>query len=101
MLSEVPELGINLNPNKCAFMVFSRMILGFIVSKKKTTKSYKNPKHGLDACTHECKTNLGICYLDLVTSDLIGYRFRQVVKLNTWVNAHYTGPKLVIESPYG
>jgi len=25
---------INLNPNKCAFMVFSRMILGFIVSKE-------------------------------------------------------------------
>jgi hypothetical protein len=34
VLSEVPELGINLNPNKCAFMVFSRMILTFIVSKK-------------------------------------------------------------------
>jgi hypothetical protein len=28
------EYGISLNPNKCAFMVFSRMILGFIVSKK-------------------------------------------------------------------
>ncbi len=27
------EYGISLNPNKCAFMVFSRMILGFIVSK--------------------------------------------------------------------
>jgi len=27
------EYGINLNPDKCAFMVFSRMILGFIVSK--------------------------------------------------------------------
>jgi hypothetical protein len=27
------EYGINLNLNKCAFMVFSRMILGFIVSK--------------------------------------------------------------------
>jgi hypothetical protein len=25
------EYGINLNPNKCAFMVFSGMILGFIV----------------------------------------------------------------------
>ncbi len=24
---------INLNPNKCAFMIFSRMMLGFIVSK--------------------------------------------------------------------
>ncbi len=24
----------------------------------------------------------GYCYLDLVTSDLIGYRFKQVVKLN-------------------
>jgi hypothetical protein len=28
------EYGIGLNPNKCAFMVFSRMILDFIVSKK-------------------------------------------------------------------
>ncbi len=25
---------INLNPNKCAFMVFSRMMLGFIFSKE-------------------------------------------------------------------
>jgi hypothetical protein len=28
------EYGINLNLDKCAFMVFSRMILGFIVSKE-------------------------------------------------------------------
>jgi hypothetical protein len=28
------EFGINLNPNKCAFMVFLRIILGFIISKK-------------------------------------------------------------------
>ncbi len=28
------EYGINLNPDKCAFMVFSRMILGFIISKQ-------------------------------------------------------------------
>jgi hypothetical protein len=28
------EYGISLNPNKCAFMVFSGTILGFIVSKK-------------------------------------------------------------------
>jgi hypothetical protein len=28
------EYGTSLNPNKCAFMVFARMILGFIVSKK-------------------------------------------------------------------
>jgi hypothetical protein len=28
------EFGINLNPNKCAFMVFLRTILGFIISKK-------------------------------------------------------------------
>jgi hypothetical protein len=26
--------GISLNPNKCAFMVFSGMILGFILSKE-------------------------------------------------------------------
>ncbi len=28
------EFGISLNLNKCAFMVFSRTILGFIVSKE-------------------------------------------------------------------
>jgi hypothetical protein len=28
------EYRISLNPNKCAFMVFSRLILGFIVSKE-------------------------------------------------------------------
>jgi hypothetical protein len=28
------EFVISLNPNKCAFMVFSGMILGFIISKK-------------------------------------------------------------------
>jgi hypothetical protein len=28
------EYGINLNPDKCAFMVFSRMILGFLFPKK-------------------------------------------------------------------
>jgi hypothetical protein len=28
------EFGISLNPYKCAFMLFSRMILGFIVSKE-------------------------------------------------------------------
>jgi hypothetical protein len=28
------EYGINLNPNKCAFMVFSGMILGFIISNE-------------------------------------------------------------------
>jgi hypothetical protein len=28
------EYGINLNPEKCAFMVFSGMILGFIVSNE-------------------------------------------------------------------
>ncbi len=28
------EYGISLNPNKCAFMVFSRMNLGFITSKE-------------------------------------------------------------------
>jgi hypothetical protein len=27
------EYGISLNPEKCAFMVFSGMILGFIISK--------------------------------------------------------------------
>ncbi len=29
------KIEINLNPNKCAFMVFSRMIPGFIVSKER------------------------------------------------------------------
>jgi len=28
------EYGISLNPDKCAFMVFSKMILGFIISKQ-------------------------------------------------------------------
>jgi hypothetical protein len=28
------EYKISLNPKKCAFMVFSRLILGFIVSKE-------------------------------------------------------------------
>jgi hypothetical protein len=28
------EFGINLNPYKCVFMVFSTMILGFILSKE-------------------------------------------------------------------
>jgi hypothetical protein len=35
------EYGINLNPNKCAFMVFLRMILGFIISKD---RKLLNPK---------------------------------------------------------
>jgi hypothetical protein len=33
-LLKCKEFGINLNPNKCAFMVFSRTILGFIMSKE-------------------------------------------------------------------
>jgi hypothetical protein len=33
------EYGINLNADKCAFMVFSEMILSFIVSKK--TENYQ------------------------------------------------------------
>ncbi len=32
---------INFNPKKCAFMVFSRLILGFIVSKE---RKIPNPK---------------------------------------------------------
>jgi hypothetical protein len=28
------EYGISLNPNKCAFMLFPRMLLSFIVSKE-------------------------------------------------------------------
>jgi hypothetical protein len=28
------EFGISLNPDKCAFMLFSRMILGFMISKE-------------------------------------------------------------------
>jgi hypothetical protein len=36
------EYGINLNPNKCAFMVFLGIILNFIVSKEmKVTNSMK------------------------------------------------------------
>jgi hypothetical protein len=33
-IQKCKEYGINLNPKKCAFMIFSRMILGFIVSKE-------------------------------------------------------------------
>jgi len=29
------EYGISLNLNKCAFMVFARIVLGFIVSKER------------------------------------------------------------------
>jgi hypothetical protein len=35
------EYDINLNEDKCAFMIFARMILGFIVSKK---RKLPNPK---------------------------------------------------------
>ncbi len=28
------KYGISMNPDKCAFMVFSRMIFGFIISKE-------------------------------------------------------------------
>jgi hypothetical protein len=34
MFLEMQKNGISLNPNKCVFMVFSGMILGFIVSKE-------------------------------------------------------------------
>jgi hypothetical protein len=34
MFSKVQRIFINVNLDKCAFMVFSRMILGFIVSKE-------------------------------------------------------------------
>jgi hypothetical protein len=34
MFSKVQKNDINLNPNKCAFMVFLGMILGFIISKE-------------------------------------------------------------------
>jgi hypothetical protein len=37
------EYGINLNLNKCAFMVFSRTILGFIVSKEGKLSLVENP----------------------------------------------------------
>jgi hypothetical protein len=43
------EYGISLNLDKCAFMVFSKMILGFIVSKEgkllDTKKNTSNSKH--------------------------------------------------------
>jgi hypothetical protein len=37
MLFKRREYRINVNPEKCAFMVYSRTILGFIVSKKGKT----------------------------------------------------------------
>ncbi len=36
------EFGISLNPNKCAFTVFSRILLGFIVSKEGKLLDPKN-----------------------------------------------------------
>jgi hypothetical protein len=36
------KYGISLNLDKCAFMVFSRMILGFIVSKERKLLDPKN-----------------------------------------------------------
>jgi hypothetical protein len=44
------EYGISLNPNKCAFMVFSRMVLSCIVSKEgkilaRTKEDTSNSKH--------------------------------------------------------
>jgi hypothetical protein len=38
------EYKISLNPKKCAFMVFSRLILGFIVSKEGKILDHKNTK---------------------------------------------------------
>jgi hypothetical protein len=38
------EYGINLNPKKCAFMVCSGTILGFIVSKEAKTHDFKKIK---------------------------------------------------------
>jgi len=38
------ELGISLNPYKCAFMVFSRTILGFIMSKEGKVMDPKKAK---------------------------------------------------------
>jgi hypothetical protein len=38
------EYGISLNPNKCAFMVCSKTILGFIVSKEGKTPDPKKIK---------------------------------------------------------
>jgi hypothetical protein len=34
LLSKCKKCKIGLNPEKCEFMVFSRLILGFIVSKE-------------------------------------------------------------------
>jgi hypothetical protein len=34
VFKSVKKYGISLNPNKCAFMLFSGMILGFIISKE-------------------------------------------------------------------
>jgi hypothetical protein len=38
------KYGISLNPNKCAFIVWSRTILGFIVSKEGKTLDPKKMK---------------------------------------------------------
>jgi hypothetical protein len=40
-LQKCKEYGISINPDKCAFLVFSGMILGFIISKE---GKLSNPK---------------------------------------------------------
>jgi hypothetical protein len=41
VFKSVENMAFSLNPNKCAFIVFSGMILGFIVSKE---RKQPNPK---------------------------------------------------------
>jgi hypothetical protein len=41
MFSKVQRICINLNPDKCAFKVFSWMILGFIISKERKLPNLK------------------------------------------------------------
>jgi len=49
MLSKVQKNGISLNRNKCTFMVFSRMILSFVVSKQ---GKLPNPKKNISNSKH-------------------------------------------------
>jgi hypothetical protein len=42
MFSKCIEYGNSLNPNKCAFMVFLGMILGFVISKEGKLPDPKN-----------------------------------------------------------
>jgi hypothetical protein len=52
------EYKISLNPKKCAFMVFSKLILGFIVSKERLP-NLKKVQAIMNMLTYQSITNSG------------------------------------------